>query len=89
MITLYAGLGLDFLSDHHTGYSSIDPIHLKYTLYYALAGLKAHYAWQNWMLGFQIDCLPTFNQYLRIDSLSGEAWVLKNRTGAAVQIPVA
>jgi hypothetical protein len=89
MITPYAGLGLDFLSDHHTGYSSISPIHLKYTLYYALAGLKTHYTWQDWMMGLQLDCLLTFNQYLRITSLSHAAWVLKNRTGAEVQLPVA
>ncbi len=41
------------------------------------------------MLGFQLDCLPTFNQYLKIKGLSGSAWVLKNRTGAGVHIPVA
>jgi hypothetical protein len=89
MITPYAGIGLDFLSDHHTGYSTISPIKLNYAIYYALVGLKTHYTWQNWMLGFQVDCLPTFNQYLRIKGLSGSAWLLKNRTGAAVQLPVA
>ncbi len=88
MITPYAGFGLDFLSDHHTGYSSTAPIQLNYTIYYAIAGLETHYTWQNWMLGLQVDCLPTFNQYLRIKSLSGAAWVLKNRTGAEVHLPV-
>lgn len=89
VITPYAGIGFDFLSDHHTGYSTISPIKLKYTLYYALAGLKTHYHWENWMLGLQVDCLPTFNQYLRINSLSKAAWILKNRTGAEVQLPFA
>jgi hypothetical protein len=89
MITPYAGFGFDFLSDHHTGYSFTPPIHLKYNIYYAVAGLKTHYNWRNWMLGLQVDCLPTFNQYLKIKSLSGAAWVLKNRTGVEVQLPVA
>ncbi len=88
-ITPYVGLGLDFLSDHHTGYSSVAPIHLKYRIYYAVAGLETHYVWQDWKLGLQVDCLPTFNQYLRIKGVHGAAWVLKNRTGAAVQLPVA
>ena len=89
MITPYAGLGLDFLSDHHTGYSTIAPIKLNYAIYYALFGLKAHYTWENWMLGLQVDCLPTFNQYLKIGGLPGSAWTLKNRTGAEVQLPFA
>lgn len=88
-ITPYAGIGLDFLSDRHTGYAHTAPIHLKYTIYYAIAGLETHYTWRNWMLGLQVDCLPTFNQYLRITSLSQAAWILKNRTGAAVHLPVA
>ncbi|MDE3055627.1 MAG: hypothetical protein KGI80_02895 [Verrucomicrobiota bacterium] len=88
-ITPYAGLGLDFLFDDHTGYDSISPIDLQYTIYYAVAGFKTHYAWQNWMLGLQLDCLPTFNQYLKIEGLSGAAWTLKNRTGVEVQLPFA
>ncbi|HUD02314.1 MAG TPA: hypothetical protein VMR37_08285 [Rhabdochlamydiaceae bacterium] len=89
MITPYAGLGLDFLSDHHRGYSFTPPIHLNYKIYYAVAGLKTHYTWRNWMLGLQVDCLPTFNQYIRIKGLPEAAWILKNRTGVAVQLPVA
>jgi hypothetical protein len=89
MITPYAGLGLDFLSDHHTGFSTIAPIKLNYAIYYAIVGLKAHYNWENWMVGLQVDCLPTFNQYLRIRSLSKAAWVLKNRIGAEAQLPFA
>ena len=85
----YAGIGFDFLSDHHTGYSTLSPIHLKYTLYYALAGVETHYLWQDWMVGLQVDCFPTFNQYLRIGGLSQAAWTLDNRTGASVQIPIA
>jgi hypothetical protein len=87
-ITPYAGLGLDFLFDHHAGYGAILPIHLDYSIYYALIGLETHYVWQDWTLGLQIDCIPTFNQYLTIGSLSEAAWVLKNRTGVAVQLPV-
>ena len=88
-ITPYAGLGLDFLSDHQTGYSFVSPIHLKYSIYYAVIGLETHYTWQDWMLGLQVDCLPTFNQYLRVKGLSGAAWVLENKTGVAVHLPVA
>ena len=87
--TPYVGLGLEFLHDNHSGYGSVDPIQLRYTLYYAVAGFDMHYSWQNWMLGLQADCLPTFNQYLRIKSLTGAAWVLKNRVGASVRLPVA
>ena len=88
-ITPYAGLGFDFLFDDRTGYASIAPIDLKYTVYYAIAGFETHYAWQNWKLGLQFDCLPTFNQYLKIGGLSGAAWTLKNRVGAEVQVPFA
>jgi hypothetical protein len=88
-ITPYAGLGLDFLSDHRTGNSRASPIHLKYAIYYALAGVETHYTWQDWMLGLQVDCMPTFNQYLRVKSESGAAWTLDNRTGVAVHLPVA
>lgn len=87
-ITPYVGMGLDFLSDHHTGYSTISPIKLKYAIYYAVAGLETHYNWQDWILGLQVDCLPTFNQYLRVKGLSEAAWVLKNRTGVEVQLPI-
>jgi hypothetical protein len=88
-VTPYAGIGLDFLSNHLTGYSTVAPIGLKYATYYAIVGLETHYTWQTWMLGLQVDCLPSFNQYLKIKSLSGTAWVLTNRTGAEVQLPVA
>jgi len=88
-ITPYAGIGFDFLTDHRSRSSSTPPIKLKYAIYYALAGLETHYAWQDWMLGLQVDCLPTFNQYLRVKSLHRGAWVLKNRTGVEVQLPVA
>jgi len=84
-----AGLGFDFLFDDHTGYASISPINLSYTIYYAIAGFETHYAWEDWMLGLQLDCFPTFNQYLRVGTLSGAAWVLKNRTGVEVQLPFA
>lgn len=88
-ITPYVGIGLDFLSDHHKRHSTISSIHLKYDIYYAVAGLETHYTWQNWMLGLQVDALPTFNQYLIIKGLPGAAWTLKNRIGADVQLPVA
>ena len=41
-ITPYAGLGFDFLFDGRTGYASISPISLKYTIYYAIAGVETH-----------------------------------------------
>ncbi len=88
-ITPYAGLGFDFLFDDRTGYASIAPIDLKYTIYYAVVGLETHYTWPDWMLGFRLDCIPTFNQYLKVESLSGAAWTLNNRTGVAVQVPFA
>ncbi len=88
-ITPYAGIGLEFLSDHHTRYASVAPIRLSYSIYYVLAGFETHYVWQDWMFGLQFDCLPTFNQYLKVESLSEAAWILKNRTGVAVHIPVA
>ncbi len=88
-ITPYAGLGLDFIHANQSGYSTIAPIKLRYALYYAIAGLDTRYAWQNWMLGLQVDCLPIFKNYLQIKSLTGAAWTLSNRTGAAVRLPVA
>ena len=88
-ITPCAGLGFDFLFDDHTGYSTVAPINLKYTIYYVLVGFETHYNWQDWKFGLQVDCLPTFNQYLRVAGLSEAAWVLKNRTGVEVQLPVA
>jgi hypothetical protein len=88
-ITPYLGVGIDFLFDDHTGYDSIAPIHLNYTIYYAVGGLETHYVWPNWMLGLRLDCFPTFNQYLRVKSLSGAAWTLKNKVGAEVQVPFA
>lgn len=88
-ITPYAGMGLDFLHDNHTGYSTVAPIQLRYNLYYALIGFDAHYTWTNWMAGVQADCLPMFNQYLKIEGLPGAAWTLGNRTGAAARLPIA
>lgn len=86
-ITPYAGLGFDFLFDNHTGYGSVAPIKLQYTIYYAIAGLETHYTWDHWTLGLRLDCIPTFNQYLRVRTLSEAAWVLKNRVGVEVEIP--
>lgn len=88
-VTPYAGLGFDFLYDDHSAYSTIASIQLRYSIYYAIVGIDAHYTWCNWMAGLQVDCLPTFNQYLRIKALPGEAWTLTNKTGAAVRAPVA
>jgi hypothetical protein len=88
-ITPYAGLGFDFLFDDRTGYGSIAPIDLKYTIYYAIVGFETHYTWPDWMLGLQLHCFPTFNQYLKVEGLSGSAWTLKNRVGVEAQIPFA
>jgi hypothetical protein len=88
-ITPYAGLGFDFLFDNRPRYGTTFPIDLKYTIYYAVAGVETHYVWTDWTLGLQLDCFPTFNQYLKIKGLPGAAWTLKNRVGAEVQIPVA
>ena len=87
-ITPYAGMGFDFLTDHQSAYSSISSIRLKYKLYYAVAGFDTHYTWNNWSFGAQVDCLPTFNQYLSITGLPGIAWKLQQRVGVAVRLPV-
>jgi hypothetical protein len=88
-ITPYAGLGFDFLFDDRSRHGSIAPIDLKYTIYYTIVGFETHYTWPNWTFGLQVDCLPTFNQYLKVKGLSGAAWTLKNRVGAEVQLPFA
>lgn len=88
-ITPYAGLGIDYLHDHHSAYSTIEAIKLRYSTYYAVAGFDTHYAWKSWMLGLQADCLPVFNQYLNIAGESEAAWILSSRTGIAVRLPVA
>jgi hypothetical protein len=41
------------------------------------------------MVGVQADCLPTFNEFIKIKTLSGSAWTLSNNVGAAVRVPVA
>jgi len=87
-ITPYAGMGIDFLHDKHTKYSSLSSITLRYSLYYAVAGIDTRYFGKNWMVGVQADCLPLFNQYLNIKTLSGVAWILGNRVGAAVRLPM-
>jgi len=87
--TPYVGLGIDYLHDSHTGYSSIAAIQLRYSTYYAVAGIDTHYTWTDWMLGLQADCLPVFDQYLNIKTLKGAAWTLDNRVGVAVRIPAA
>lgn len=87
-ITPYAGMGFDFLMDHQRAYSSISSIQLKYKIYYAVAGLDTRYSWKDWSLGAQVDCLPTFNQYLSIEGLSGIAWKLQSRVGVAVRLPI-
>ncbi len=88
-IAPYAGLGLDFINANQTATSTTAPIGLRYNIYYALIGFDTHYNWENWMLGLQVDCLPSFKQYLRIKTLPGGAWVLTNKTGAAVRLPFA
>ena len=87
-ITPYAGTGFDFLIDHQKAYSSISSIQLEYKLYYAIVGFDTRYTLGKWSLGAQLDCLPTFNQYLSIEGLSGVAWKLQRRVGAAVRLPV-
>lgn len=87
-ITPYGGLGIDFLHDSRSAYSDISSITLRYSLYYAVAGVDLHYTRPNWMIGLQADCLPSFNQYLNIKELSGAAWILKNRVGASARLPI-
>jgi hypothetical protein len=88
-MTPYGGLGLDFIHDDRSAYSTFKEIDLRYNIFYALAGLDTHYIWTNWMLGLQGEALFTFNQYLKIKTLGGQAWTLDNRIGASVRLPVA
>ena len=87
-ITPYAGVGLDCLQDNHTAYSTFSAIQLKYRLYYAIGGIDTRYYWKKWYLGLQVDCLPTFSQYLSIGSLKGAAWTLTERVGWAARLPI-
>jgi hypothetical protein len=87
--TLYAGIGLDFLHDNHSATSLILPIELRYELYYAILGFEIHRTWKNLMVGFQADCLPTFDPFLKIVTLPGAAWTLDNRVGASLRLPIA
>jgi ankyrin repeat protein len=86
-ITPYAGIGFDFLNDYHTNLCYIPEIQVKYRIFYALIGLETHYTWKNWMVGLQVDCFPTFNQYLKIIGLPGAAWTLQQRVGFDVRVP--
>ena len=88
-ISPYAGIGFDFLKDQKTAYSTISAITLHYRTYYALAGIESHYAWQNWLLGAEVDCFPVFDQFLEIGGLSGAAWKMDNRVGFEVRVPAA
>lgn len=85
--TLYAGLGLDFLDDDHAEIPLLPPASLHYRVYYALVGIECRYAWKNGRVALQVDALPTFNQYLHVEGVT--AWVLHNRLGAAVRLPIA
>jgi hypothetical protein len=88
-ITPYVGVGFDFIHDNKSPYQMIDPMKLRYNLYYAVAGFDLHYRSANWMAGIQLDCLPTFNQYLRVKNLTQSAWVLTNGVGAVARLPIA
>jgi hypothetical protein len=81
-------MGFDFLTDHKKAHAGIASIDLNYRIYYALIGLDFRYYWENWSIGAQVDCFPTFNQYLVIKGLSGAAWKMKERVGFAARLPV-
>lgn len=87
-LTPYVGVGFDFINDDRSAYSTVAAIQLRYQTYYALIGFDTHYTWKNWKLGAQFDCLPVFNQYLKIKTLSGEAWTLDDRVGFDARLPV-
>ena len=86
--TPYAGIGLDFLDDHRRAYSFFSSIDLHYRTYYALFGFDMHYSWTNCYLGLQADCLPVFDQYLKIGGLNGTAYKMNERVGVAVRLPI-
>lgn len=87
-LTPYAGVGLDCLQDNHTSYGSTSAIQLKYRIYYAMAGIDTRYSWEKWYLGLQVDCMPTFSQYLSIGGLPGSAWTLTQKVSWAARLPV-
>lgn len=87
-ITPYAGFGFDFLTDHKKAFSSFPPITLFYRIYYVPIGIEFKYAQDTWYIGAQIDCFPTFNQYLVIKGLKGAAWKLSERVGWDARLPV-
>ena len=88
-ITPYLGLGVDFLYDHHAAYGVYSSIKLDYSLYYVVAGFETHYVWPDYLLGFQFDCMPMFNQFLKVPQLQDSAWILGNKVAVAAKIPFA
>lgn len=88
-LTPYLGLGLDYLWEKHPAYRSVTSVQFQYNSYYALGGFDTHYTGLDWMVGIQIECLPIFDQYTKIDSLPGAAWQATSRAGAAVRLPIA
>jgi hypothetical protein len=88
-VTPYIGMGIDYISDAQSPYSIYTDIKLGYSIYYSIIGLKTQYTWKNWMAGLQVDCLPTFNQYVEIQGLDGQAWILANKIGVEAQLPLA
>ena len=87
--TPYVGVGFDYIHDNHSAYSTVSSIQLRYQTYYAIAGFDTHYTWKYWKLGAQFDCLPIFNQYLKIKTLTGEAWTMDRRVGFDGRLPIA
>lgn len=89
VVTPYAGVALDFYNDHQKAYSIFAPVTLHYRSYYAIFGVDVRYVQPNWYIALQADCLPVFHQYLSIGGLSGTAYKMDQRVGAAVRLPVA
>jgi hypothetical protein len=93
-LTPYAGLGLEFLTEHRTSYTTdeglfVPSIKLRYQLYYAVGGLDVHCSVKRWSFGVQGDIIPSFQEYLTVGGLSEAAWKLKHRVGFDVRTPVA
>lgn len=92
--TPYAGIGMEFLTEHRTSYTTdselfVPSIKMRYQLYYAVAGLDIHCTVKKWSFGVQGDVIPSFQEYLTIGGLSESAWKLKQRVGFDVRLPAA
>lgn len=87
-LTPNAGIGFDFMTDSQKPFDGFPGIQLNYHVHYAIVGLQTRYTYHKWAVGLQLDCLPTFDQFLNIGDLTSSSWRLRNRVGWDVRLPV-